>query len=135
VWLRTVDIGAHQACCPLLQAVFMTAKAPTTRTVAVRKINTEVFIATSLLRAPHLPPADFCAVQNEPNVNVPHRAPRSARRRGRTSARSKHQCLKRVKNESIKENAAIATTMVDHACRRRRGAQICSKETSSAWRR
>ncbi len=28
MWLRTVDIGAHQACCPLLQELFMTAKAP-----------------------------------------------------------------------------------------------------------
>ena len=25
---RTVDLGAHQACCSLLQAVFMTARAP-----------------------------------------------------------------------------------------------------------
>ena len=52
MWLRTVDIGAHQACCPLLQALFMTAKAPTMSTVTVRMINTEVFIATSPLRAP-----------------------------------------------------------------------------------
>ena len=51
MWFRTVDIGAHQACCPLLQALFMTAKAPTMSTVTVRMIK-EVFIATSPLRAP-----------------------------------------------------------------------------------
>lgn len=42
---RTVDIGEHQACCPLLQALFMTASAPTISTATVRMINTEVFIA------------------------------------------------------------------------------------------
>jgi hypothetical protein len=59
MWLRTVDIGAHQVCCPLLQALFMTAKAPTMSTVTVRMINTEVFIATSPLRAPTPTDPDF----------------------------------------------------------------------------
>jgi hypothetical protein len=54
MWLRAVDIGAHQVCCPLLQELFMTAKAPIS-TVTLRMINTEVFIATSPLRAQHLP--------------------------------------------------------------------------------
>jgi len=49
---RTVDLGAHQACCPPLQALFMTARAPTMSTVTAKMINTEVFIATSPLRAP-----------------------------------------------------------------------------------
>jgi hypothetical protein len=44
MWSRTVDIGAHQACCPILQALFMIAKAPTMSTVMVRIINTGVFI-------------------------------------------------------------------------------------------
>ena len=52
MWSRMVDIGAHQACCPLLQALFMTAKAPTMSTVTVRMINREGFIATSPMRAP-----------------------------------------------------------------------------------
>lgn len=26
MWWRTVDIGTHQACCPLLQALFITAR-------------------------------------------------------------------------------------------------------------
>jgi hypothetical protein len=59
MWLRTVDIGAHQACCPLLQELFMTAKAPIS-TVTLRMINTEVFIATSPLRAQHLPTPILC---------------------------------------------------------------------------
>jgi hypothetical protein len=58
MWFRTVDIGAHQACCPLLQALFMTAKAPTMSTVTVRMIK-EVFIATSPLRAPKPTDPDF----------------------------------------------------------------------------
>ena len=49
---RTMDFGAHQACCPLLQTLFMTARAPTMSTVTAKMINTEVFIATSPLRAP-----------------------------------------------------------------------------------
>ena len=59
MWSRTVDIGAHQACCPLLQALFMAARAPTISTITVRIINTEVFIATSPLRAPKPTDADF----------------------------------------------------------------------------
>jgi hypothetical protein len=66
MWLRTVDIGAHQACCPLLQALFMTAIAPPTiSTVTVRTIR--VFIATSLLRGRHL--GRLFVVRNEPTVN------------------------------------------------------------------
>jgi hypothetical protein len=53
LWCRMVDVGAHQACGPLLQALFMTARAlPTTSTVTVRTINREVFIATSPERGP-----------------------------------------------------------------------------------
>jgi hypothetical protein len=51
MWCRAVTIGAHQACSPLLQALFMTARAPTMSTVTVRLINTEVFIANLPLRA------------------------------------------------------------------------------------
>jgi hypothetical protein len=48
-----VEVGAHQVCCPLLQALFMTARAlPTMSTVTVRMTNTEGFIATSQSRAP-----------------------------------------------------------------------------------
>jgi hypothetical protein len=54
MWCRTVDIGAHQARRSLLQALFMTAKAPPTMsTVTVRTIK-GVFIATSPLRGRHL---------------------------------------------------------------------------------
>jgi hypothetical protein len=59
MWSRTVDIGAHQACWPLLQALFRVARAPTISTVTVRIINTEVFIATSPLRAPKPTDVDF----------------------------------------------------------------------------
>jgi hypothetical protein len=51
--LRTVDIGAHQACCPLLQELFMTAKAP---------------ISTVTLRMTYQP--RFFVIQNEPAVNA-----------------------------------------------------------------
>jgi hypothetical protein len=51
MWCRAVTIGAHQACSPLLQALFMTARAPTMSTVRVRMINLEVFIANLPLRA------------------------------------------------------------------------------------
>jgi hypothetical protein len=51
MWCRTVEIGAHQTCCSLLQALFMTAIAPPTiSTVTVRTIR--VFIATSLTAGP-----------------------------------------------------------------------------------
>ena len=70
MWLRTVDIGAHQVCCPLLQALFMTANAPTMSTVTVRMINTEVFIATSPLRGPNTYRPRLFVVQNEPTVNA-----------------------------------------------------------------
>jgi hypothetical protein len=49
------EIGAHQRCSPLLQALFMIANAlpaTATTTTAVRTINKGVFIATSLLRGP-----------------------------------------------------------------------------------
>jgi hypothetical protein len=59
MWSRTVTLERHQACCPLLQALFMTARAPTINTVTVRIIKTEVFIATSPLRAPNLPTPIF----------------------------------------------------------------------------
>jgi hypothetical protein len=61
MWCRMLDVGAHQACCPpLLQALFMTVRAPPTmRTIAVRIINIGVFIAASLMRCPKAYRADF----------------------------------------------------------------------------
>jgi hypothetical protein len=76
MWCRTVDIGAHQTRCSLLQTLFMTAIAPPTMsTVTVRTINKGVFIATSLLRGQHLGFRLF-VVQNEPTVNGKGRAKR-----------------------------------------------------------
>jgi len=72
---RTVDLGAHQACCSLLQAVFMTARAPIMSIVTVRTIK-GVFIATSLLRAPKSPTPDFSSLKNEPAVNRQNKAKR-----------------------------------------------------------
>ena len=66
MWFRTADIGAHQACCPLLQELFMTARAPTMSTVTVRMINTEVFIAPSPLRAPKPTDLDFSRFKMNP---------------------------------------------------------------------
>jgi hypothetical protein len=66
-----LEVGAHQVCCPLLQALFMTARAlPTTSTVTVRIINTEVFIATSQPRAPKPTDPRFSVVENEPTMNA-----------------------------------------------------------------
>ena len=66
-----MEVGAHQVCCPLLQALFMTAGAlPTTSTVTVRIINTEVFIATSQPRAPKPTDPRFSVVENEPTMNA-----------------------------------------------------------------
>jgi hypothetical protein len=62
---RTVDPGAHQACCSLLQAVFMTARAPIMSIVAVRTIK-GVFIAISLLRAPKSPTPEFSSFKMNP---------------------------------------------------------------------
>ena len=54
MWLRTVDIGAHQACCPLLQPLFMTAIAPPTMSrVTVRTINKGVFIGDLATAGPN----------------------------------------------------------------------------------
>jgi hypothetical protein len=61
---RTVDIGAHQACCPLLQALFMTARAPTTMTtstVTVSTMDERVFIATANCWPPQR--RDFCVLE------------------------------------------------------------------------
>jgi hypothetical protein len=70
-WCRTEDIGAHQVCCLLLQALFMTARAlPTTSTITVKMISTEVFIATSQPRAPKPTNRRFSVVQNEPSMNA-----------------------------------------------------------------
>jgi hypothetical protein len=65
---RTMDLGAHQVCCPLLQALFMTARTPKTMSaVAATIINIEVFIAASRCGAQ---PSRFSAVQNERTVNA-----------------------------------------------------------------
>lgn len=61
----TVDLGAHQACCSLLQALFMTARAPIMSIVTVGTIK-GVFIATSLLRAPKSPTPDFSSFKMNP---------------------------------------------------------------------
>ncbi len=63
-----MDIGAHQVWCPLLQALFITARALRS-TVTVRMTNTEVFIATSQPRAPKPTDPRFSVVQNEPTMN------------------------------------------------------------------
>jgi hypothetical protein len=49
MWCCKLDIGAHQECwVPLLQALFMTARTPTTMSVvAATIIKIEVFIAAS----------------------------------------------------------------------------------------
>ena len=70
MWSRMVDIGAHQACCPLLQALFMTAKAPTMSTVMVRIINMEVFICDLATAGPKAYRPRFSAVRNEPTLNT-----------------------------------------------------------------
>jgi hypothetical protein len=70
IWCRIVDIGAHLACGPLLQALFMTSKAlPTWSTVTVRSINIELFIAASPQWASTLPTRSFF-VQNELDMNA-----------------------------------------------------------------
>jgi hypothetical protein len=77
MWLRTVDIGAHQACCPFLQALFMTAIAPPTMSrVTVRTINKGVFIGDLATAGPNTYRPRFFVVQNEPAMNARDRVRR-----------------------------------------------------------
>jgi hypothetical protein len=69
MWCRTVDIGAHQTCCSLLQVLFMTAIAPPTMsTVTVRTINKGIFIGDLAIAGP-TPWVRLLVFQNEPTVN------------------------------------------------------------------
>jgi hypothetical protein len=49
MWCRAVELGAHHSCCPVLQALFMTASVLTAATTnATRTMTKRVFIVTSL---------------------------------------------------------------------------------------
>jgi hypothetical protein len=69
MWCRSVDIGAHHACSPLLQAWFITANVPTvTSTTATRSMTKGLFMGVTSPSRPNRP--KFSSFKNEPAVNV-----------------------------------------------------------------